>query len=154
MPRYQNQSSGTVIAGRGIRFAPGEIKEGNYQKYADAGVLVLVGDQSEPVPPTPVKVAKPAPARARVPAPARAPAPTPAREERVTPEALEDLAAHGQTLKDLDKPEPVPEEKMLRVDPPENVSISKLVDDESEPEPERKSSPRGSRRKKKKTKRS
>lgn len=139
MARYQNQSQGKVVAGRGAIFAPGEIKDGDYQRLADAGLLVRLPDEPAPAP---------------APKPAPEPEPAPARKERVAPEAVEDLAAHGKTLKDLEKEEPalVPEEKMLKVDPPDNISISNKVEDK--PEPERKSSPRAARRKKSSKKRS
>lgn len=138
MARYQNQSSGTVIAGREARFAPGEIKEGDYQRLADAGILVRLPDAPAPKP-----VPKPAPR-------APAPAPAPERKERVAPEAVEDLAAHGQTLKDLEKEEPEPKSKSVAKrleDQLENAAAKTAVDvKDDSPKPERKSSPKASRK--------
>jgi len=121
MPQYQNQSKGTVIAGRGVRFAPGEIKSGDYQKYADAGVLVLVGDESKPEP---------------------EPAPAPA------PEVKPPIAP--SVIKEVSKPEPSKGSEAEKVlSDLERAKPAKVdVKNEPEPEPEKKSSPRASRRKK------
>ena len=136
MARYQNQSKSRVVAGRGAVFAPGEIKEGDYQRLADAGVLVRLPDA--PVP---------APVPARKPAPVRKPEPTPERkpEPPFAPSVI-------KAVESKPVPDEIPEEKMLSVDPPENISITNRIKDEDEPapEPEQKSSPRASRSKKKK----